>query len=73
MDAQGRNHRSVVLITGATRTTDGVRYRVRTLRGVIPKALSPAYCPAAVCTTSVTITNVSAAPVTLTNVQFSVG
>ncbi len=39
-DPQGRNRRVVVTITRAARTPDGVRYRMRALRGIIPTALA---------------------------------
>lgn len=42
VDAAGRNHRVIVRISHANRTADGVRYRVRTLRGELPPTLSPA-------------------------------
>ena len=42
VDAQGRNHRVVVRVTGVARTADGVRYRMRALRGSLPARLSPA-------------------------------
>lgn len=42
VDGAGRNHRVIVRISHANRTADGVRYRVRTLRGDLPPTLSPA-------------------------------
>ena len=41
-DPQGRNRRVVVTITRAARTPDGVRYRMRALRGAMPPALAQA-------------------------------
>ena len=42
IDPEGRNHRVVVRVLGVRRTDDGVRYRVRALRGVLPARLAPA-------------------------------
>ena len=42
VDPLGRNHRVVVRVTRVTRTSDGVRYRMRALRGSLPTHLSPA-------------------------------
>ena len=42
VDRSGRNHRVVVRVTRVTRTSDGVRYRMRALRGSLPAHLSPA-------------------------------
>lgn len=42
VDPMGRNHRVVVRVTGVARTTNGVRYRMRALRGSLPAHLSPA-------------------------------
>lgn len=41
-DALGRNRRVVVVITGAARTPQGVRYRLRVLRGTVPNRLAMA-------------------------------
>jgi len=41
-DAQGRNRRVVAVITRAARTADGVRYRMRALRGTIPASITQA-------------------------------
>lgn len=41
-DAQGRNRRVVAVITRAARTADGVRYRMRALRGSVPASLTQA-------------------------------
>lgn len=41
-DPQGRNRRVVVTISRAARTPDGVRYRMRALRGVMPGQLAMA-------------------------------
>ncbi len=42
VDPKGRNHRVVVRVSGVTRTANGVRYRMRALRGSLPARLSPA-------------------------------
>lgn len=39
LDARGRKRRAVVVIRAATRTRTGVRYRVRILRGAVPRYL----------------------------------
>ncbi len=40
-DARGRNHRAVVEITRAARVPRGVRYRMRVLRGSLPRRMGP--------------------------------
>lgn len=41
-DSRGRGRRVVVEVTGATRTSTGVRYRVKVIRGVLPPSLRSA-------------------------------